>query len=174
MPSARSGCARTNIAACGLRSAPASSSTPAAARGGSTMPATAPPTHSIAPTARRTRREPATIGLRSGCAWRGSRSAPGRRSSTDCCGATGASQHVAAEIGVLGDSAELLLDEGGVDDQGLAAPVLGLEAHLLEQFLHHRLEPPRADILDRFIDLGGDAGERLDPVVGELDRHALR
>ena len=49
----------------------------------------------------------------------------------------------------------------------LAAAVLGLEADVLEQFLHHRLQPPRADILDRFVHLGGDAGERLDAVVGE-------
>ena len=69
--------------------------------------------------------------------------------------------------------AELLLDEGGIDDQRLAAAVLGLEADVLEQLLHHRLQPPRADILDRFVHLGGDAGERLDAVVGEVDRHAL-
>ena len=69
--------------------------------------------------------------------------------------------------------AELLLDEGGVDDERLAAAVLGVEADVLEQLLHHRLEPPGADILDRFVDLGGDAGERLDAVVGEVDGHAL-
>ena len=69
--------------------------------------------------------------------------------------------------------AELLLDEGRVDDERLAAAVLGVEADVLEQFLHHRLQPPRADILDRFVDLGGDAGERLDAVVGEGDGHAF-
>ena len=52
----------------------------------------------------------------------------------------------------------------------LAAAVLGVEAHVLEQFLHHRLQPPRADILDRLVDLGGDPRERLDAVVGEARR----
>ena len=55
----------------------------------------------------------------------------------------------------------------------LAAAVLGVEADVLEQFLHHRLQPPGADILDRLVDLGGDAGERLDAVVGEGDGDAL-
>ena len=68
---------------------------------------------------------------------------------------------------------QLPLDEGRIDDERLAAAVLGLEADVLEQLLHHRLQPPGADILDRLVHLGGDAGERLDAVVGEVDRHAL-
>ena len=68
---------------------------------------------------------------------------------------------------------ELLLDEGRVDDQRLAAAVLGGEADVLEQFLHHRLQPPRADILERFVHLGGDPRQRGDAVVGEVDRHVL-
>ena len=54
-----------------------------------------------------------------------------------------------------------------VDDQRLAAAILGLEADVLEQLLHHRLEPAGADILDRLVHLCRDSGERLDAVVGE-------
>ena len=82
-------------------------------------------------------------------------------------------KYIAAEVGVFGDPAELSLDEGGVDDERVAPALLGLETDVLEQLLHHRLEPARADILDRFVDLGGDAGERLDAVLGEGDGDAL-
>ena len=54
-----------------------------------------------------------------------------------------------------------------------AAAVLGLETDRLEQFLHHRLQSPRADVLDRLVDLGGDARERADAVVGEGDVDVL-
>ena len=84
-----------------------------------------------------------------------------------------ASEHVAAEVGVPGDARQLLLDESRIDDERLAAAVFRVEAHVLEQFLHHRLQPPRADVLERFVDLGGDAGERRDAVVGEGDGDAL-
>ena len=65
------------------------------------------------------------------------------------------------------------LDERRVDRQRLAAAVFGFEADGLEQFLHHRLQSSRTDILERLIDLGGDAGERADAVVGEGDVHLL-
>ena len=49
----------------------------------------------------------------------------------------------------------------------------GGEADLVEQLLHHRLQAPRADVLDARVDLGGEVGERVDGVVGEVERHAL-
>ena len=54
-----------------------------------------------------------------------------------------------------------------------AAALLGLEADVLEQFLEHRLQPARADILDLGVHLGGDAGERPDAVFGEDDLDPL-
>ena len=65
-------------------------------------------------------------------------------------------------------------DECRIDDERFAAAVLRFEADVLQQLLHHRLEAPRADILDRFVHLGRDAGERLDAVVGEIDRSRPR
>src|SRR5690349_15816590 len=82
-------------------------------------------------------------------------------------------ENVPAQIGVLRDARELLADELGVDGERLPATIFGLEADILEQLFHHRLQAARADILDGFVDLGGDAGECLDAVVGELNRDAL-
>ena len=61
----------------------------------------------------------------------------------------------------------------GVDPDFLAGPVGGGEAHLVEHPLHHRLQPARADVLDRAIDLGGDARDRRDRVVGEVELDAF-
>jgi hypothetical protein len=55
----------------------------------------------------------------------------------------------------------------------LAAPVLGFEADVLEQLLHHRLQAAGADILDLAVHLGGDAGDGADAVVGEADVDAF-
>ena len=35
------------------------------------------------------------------------------------------------------------------------------------------MKPARADILDRFVDLGGEFGERVDAVLGEVEDDAL-
>ena len=78
-----------------------------------------------------------------------------------------ACSHVEPRSAFLGDARQLLLDERGIDRQRLARPLLGLEADLFEQFLHHRLKPPRTDILEGFVDLRGDPGKRVDAVVGE-------
>ena len=59
-------------------------------------------------------------------------------------------------------------------DWGLdkTAAVFGGEADFLEQFLHYRLQPAGADILERFVDLGGNAGQRRDAVlVDEAEAH---
>ena len=61
----------------------------------------------------------------------------------------------------------MLLHVGGIDPDGLAGAVGGGEGNLVEHPLHHRLQPPRADILDRGIDRDRDIGERVDAVGGE-------
>src|SRR3954454_6261449 len=66
-------------------------------------------------------------------------------------------EDVTAEVGVACDAAQLLVDERSVDEERLAATVLGIEAHVFEQFFHDRLQPARADILDRFVHLRSDA-----------------
>src|SRR4051794_27358394 len=83
------------------------------------------------------------------------------------------SEHVAAEVRILSDAGELLAHEFRVDHERFAPALLGLEADVLQQLLHYRLETPGTDILERLVDLGCDASERLYAVVGELDRDAL-
>ena len=60
-----------------------------------------------------------------------------------------------------------------VDDDRLARPVGGGEGDLVEDALHHRLQPPCADILDRRVHLHRDAGDRVDRIVGEVERQPL-
>ncbi len=59
-----------------------------------------------------------------------------------------------------GEVADVALDELRVDTNLLAGPVGGGEADLVQHALHHRLQPARADVFDRSIDLGGDVGDR--------------
>jgi hypothetical protein len=47
------------------------------------------------------------------------------------------------------------------DADFFSGSVGGREADLVEHALHHRLQPARADVLDRSVDLGGEA--RLPP-----------
>ena len=49
----------------------------------------------------------------------------------------------------------------------------GFEADILDQPLHHRMQAARADILDLFVDLAGEAGDFGDALFGEIDRDAL-
>ena len=65
--------------------------------------------------------------------------------------------------------ANCCVDESRIDDQRLAPAVLGAEADVLEQFLHHRLQPSRADILERFVDLGGDPASAAMPSSAKVD-----
>ena len=51
--------------------------------------------------------------------------------------------------------------------------VRGGEAHLLQQLLHHRLQPAGADVLDPAVDLVGELGDLGDRVVGEVQGDAL-
>ena len=52
---------------------------------------------------------------------------------------------------------------------GAAGLVGGSEADLLEQPFQHRLQAPRADVLDAAVDRLGQVGDRLDGVVGEIE-----
>src|SRR6476646_5425232 len=106
-----------------------------AAQGGSPIRAMAPRMLSTRPWAKKARSAPATQGSADGFALRGSKRACGRRSCKDWSGAIDQLEHVAAEVGVLGDARQLLFDERGVDHESLAAAALGVEADVLEQLL---------------------------------------
>ena len=82
-------------------------------------------------------------------------------------------QHELAEVGVLGECAHLVAHIGGVD-LDLAAGTVGRgEADLLQKLLHHRVQPARADILDRLIDVGRELGQLVDRVGLELELDLL-
>ena len=67
----------------------------------------------------------------------------------------------------------MLLDISRIHRDRAARAVLGVEAHFLQQLLHHRLQPAGTDILDLAIHLGRDPRHRANAVLGELDGHAL-
>ena len=56
------------------------------------------------------------------------------------------------QICVAGEIADVVLDILGVDRDALAVAVRRGEADLVEDPLHHRLQAPRADVLDAGID----------------------
>ena len=63
---------------------------------------------------------------------------------------------------------------GGVDDDLVPAALGRGERELLEQRLHDRVQPPRADVLGALVDLGGDLGDRLDRVAVNVERRRPR
>ena len=80
---------------------------------------------------------------------------------------------ILAEVRVLRQSGKPVANIGGVDCHGFARAVLGLEAELLKQLFHHRLEPAGADVLEGFVDLRGDPGDLADRVGGDLEGDLL-
>src|ERR1700733_2721746 len=87
---------------------------------------------------------------------RRARSANGSRASPP-------SQNEFRQVGVLGERADLGADIVAVDRHGgIGRLVGGGEADLLEQALQHRMEAPRADILDRGVDLFGERRDLVD------------
>ena len=60
------------------------------------------------------------------------------------------------------------------DADGFTRLVRGIEGDVLDQTLHHRHQPPRADILDARIDLNRSVGDGLDRVRGEIEGNAPR
>src|ERR1700730_5232934 len=57
------------------------------------------------------------------------------------------SQYESAQVGVLGEVADVLVHVAGVDLHRLARTVGRREGNIVEHPLHHRLQPPRADVL---------------------------
>jgi len=67
----------------------------------------------------------------------------------------------------------VLLHVIGIDLDGLAMTVRRGKGNLVQYPLHHRLQPPRADILHRRIDRDGDVSQRVDGAVGDVERDAF-
>ena len=82
-------------------------------------------------------------------------------------------QNKPAQIGVLGQIADMLLHVGSIDLDRLAGAVRGRERDLVEHALHHRLQPPRADILHARIHRHRHVGNGVDGVFGEFQRYAF-
>src|SRR5262249_52057694 len=59
-----------------------------------------------------------------------------------------ASENEPAKVCVLGEIADVLVHVSGVDCHRVAGTVGRGERNLVEHALHHRLQPPRADVLD--------------------------
>src|SRR6267154_1259052 len=70
---------------------------------------------------------------------------------------TGASEDVPGQILVLQDGIEPRLHVRRVDPHDLFLERVGGEAHLIEQLLEHRVQPPRADVLRPLVHVCRDA-----------------
>ena len=68
----------------------------------------------------------------------------------------------------------MFLDIGGIDLEGRAALVGSIVGDFVEHALHHGLQAPRADVLDRAVDRHRDVGERVDGVVGGPSREGVQ
>src|SRR5574340_1685550 len=84
-----------------------------------------------------------------------------------------ASEDVLREVVVAGDAGELRLDERGVDRNRLAGATCRVVRDVLEESLHHRVQPSCADVLLALVHRKGDLGEAPDAVLGELEAHVL-
>src|SRR5262245_5008593 len=82
-------------------------------------------------------------------------------------------QHVAREVFARGEFLEFRVDVGGVDPDRRRPAASGGERDVLEQLLHHRVEPARADVLGLLVHSERGLGEALDPVRPEFELHAL-
>src|SRR6266852_7580388 len=80
---------------------------------------------------------------------------------------------VAREVLVLEDGGQVGAHVVRVDGDLLPAHVRRGEGDLLEQLLHHRVKPPRPDILGALVDDGSDLRHLLDGVLPEGEGHAL-
>src|SRR6186713_1381115 len=81
---------------------------------------------------------------------------------------------VPGEILVAGDVLEPRVDVGGVDVDRFARVPGRIERELVEQPFHHRVQPPRADVLLPLVDGEGDLGEPPDRVRHKLEMDVLR
>ena len=73
----------------------------------------------------------------------------------------------------LAEVADVLVHIGGVDLDVVAAAVGRRERNLVEHALHHGVQPPRPDVLDRGIDRDRHVRDGVDRIRRELERHAL-
>ncbi|MCK7518679.1 MAG: hypothetical protein MZV64_13645 [Ignavibacteriales bacterium] len=83
------------------------------------------------------------------------------------------SQDVPAQVLVLDDVGEHAVDVGCVNRNRSAREVGPFERDLVEQLLHDRLQPARADVLHPLVDQRRQFRHPLDGVVGELEVDAL-
>src|SRR5437867_3355698 len=83
-------------------------------------------------------------------------------------------ENVPREVLVLENGSEVGADIVGVDGHPLVAHVRRAEGHFFEQLLHHRVEPPRPDVLSPLVDRGSDIRHRFYRVLSELQRDTLR
>src|SRR6266478_3081450 len=81
---------------------------------------------------------------------------------------------VTREILILEDGGQVSAHVVGVDCDFLAAHLRRGEGDLLQQLLHHRVEPPSPDVLGALVDRRGNVRHLLDGVLTERERHALR
>ena len=67
----------------------------------------------------------------------------------------------------------MLLHIGLVNRHRFAGAVRGGVADVIEHPLQHRVQPPRPDVLDGGVDLGGDIGDGHNAFIGEVQVNAL-
>src|SRR5579863_7172013 len=82
-------------------------------------------------------------------------------------------QNKPAQVGILGEVADVLLNILRIDQDGFAVAVRRGKGNFVQHALHNGLQATRADILDRRIDGNRDVGERVDRTAGDVERHAL-
>src|SRR6516162_4239552 len=83
------------------------------------------------------------------------------------------SQNVAAQVLVLHNVHELLVDVRGVNFNVLFLEVRRLERDFIKNFLEYGVQAARADIFGLLVDAGGKTGDRGDGIFGEIQLHAL-
>src|SRR3990170_9018007 len=82
-------------------------------------------------------------------------------------------EHVARQVLALRELLEFGVNVCGIDGDRRSRVPGGIERYFLEQFLHHGVEAPRADVFSLFVDLPRDFGKPLDRTRLKIDRHAL-
>jgi hypothetical protein len=83
------------------------------------------------------------------------------------------SQDVLRQVIVLDDAREPRVDVIGIDTDRATFELGCVEGNVVQQPLHHGIQPPRADIFLFFVDVERDLGEAADPVGLERKLDAL-
>src|SRR5215469_9419265 len=83
------------------------------------------------------------------------------------------SEDVTAQILVLYDVGELLVDVRRIHLHAFLLEVRCLEGKLIEHFFENRMQPAGADILSLLVHVGGKARDGLNGVFRDLQLHAL-